>query len=101
MYRDEQIEGQVQWWIWIVQDFLFFSPRLLLLLLLLLLLFYHAVSILYYTALDDRMSAELERISKLERLRNTTETLSQYIKYPDQEWNQAASKYKLPHLHSS
>ena len=37
MYQDEQIEDQVQGWIWIVQDFIFFSPRLLLLLLLLLL----------------------------------------------------------------
>jgi hypothetical protein len=95
MYQDEQIEDQVQWWIWIVQDFIFFSPHLLLL------LFYHVVSILYYMALNDRMPAELERIWKLERLRNTMETLSQYIRCPDQAWNQAASKYKLPHLHSS
>jgi len=95
MYWDEQIEDQIQCWIWIVQDFIFFSPRLLLL------LFYHTVSILYYMALDDRMSVQLERIWKLERLRNTTATLSQYIKCRDQEWNQAASKYKLPHLHSS
>jgi hypothetical protein len=34
--------------------------------------------ILYNTALNGRMSAELERNWKLVRLRNTTETLSQY-----------------------
>jgi len=47
--------------------------------------YFTTLLILYYMALDDRMSAQLERIWKLERLRNTTETLSQYIKCPDQE----------------